>query len=198
MIGRIHDERGAALVLALMGLTVLMALGAALVLVTSTESTIAGNFRSSREAIYAAEAIAELAVAELRSSANWTSFVEGSALSRLVDGAPAGLRTMPIDAPVDLTAIRNVANCGTRAPCAAFPRWQLFAFGPLRELLPTAGDSPFYVVALIARADDGPGGPAVSIRGEAFGLRGAYRAIELRATRIGADRTNIGHTRFIP
>jgi Tfp pilus assembly protein PilX len=195
-----YGERGAALVLAVMAITVLMALGAALVLITSTETAIAGNFHRSREAFYAAEAIAELAVAELRSSANtnWTSFVEGTARSRFVDGAPAGVRTVPPDAPVDLAAIRNLANCSTPAPCVGVPRWQLFAYGPLRELLPTAGDSPFYVVALVALAEGVSADPAVAIRGEAFGLNGAYGAIELTAIRTASGLTQIGRARFVP
>ena len=52
----IHSEQGAALIFALLAMTILMALGAALVVITSTEAIVAGNFRDSRQAFYAAEA----------------------------------------------------------------------------------------------------------------------------------------------
>jgi hypothetical protein len=187
-----------ALVLALMAMTVLMALGAALVLITSTETMMAGNFQNGRLAFYAAEAAAELAVAELRSHANWTSFVDGTERSRFVDGAPGGRRSLPIGAPVDLTAIWNLANCAMQSPCAGPPRWQLFAYGPLRDFLPGATDSPFYVVALIALAEEDPAGRAVSVRGEAFGPRGAHSAIELTAMPAGPGAIETGRTYLIP
>ena len=62
---------------ALMGMTILMALGAALVAITSTETIIAGNFRNSTQAFYVAEAAAEFAVAELRTRTHWIGVVEG-------------------------------------------------------------------------------------------------------------------------
>jgi Tfp pilus assembly protein PilX len=180
----IQSERGAALIFALMGMTVLMALGAALVLMTSTETIIAGNFRIGRQAFYAAEAAAELAVAELRTSANWIGIVEGAEVSRFVDGAPAGPRTLPTDAPVDLTAILNLANCSAPAPCTGAPRWQLFAYGALRDLAAQGlADSPFYIVALVSGGQTSSGEPLVTIRAEAFGPRGAHQAVEITVSR---------------
>jgi hypothetical protein len=178
----LRAEQGAALILALMAMTALMSLGAVLVLTTSTETAIAGNFRSRREAFYAAEAAAELAVAELRSSANWAAFVEGAARSRFVDGAPDGVRGLPSDAPVNLTAIANLANCGLAAFCAGPPRWHLFAYGPLRDFA-AAADSPFYIVAFVQGAETESGVPLVTIRAEAFGPRSSHQAIELTVSR---------------
>ena len=175
-------EQGAVLILALMAMTVLMSLGAVLVMTTSTETAIAGNFRSRREAFYAAEAVAELAVAELRGSADWVSLVEGVARSRFVDGAPDGVRALPSDAPVNLAAIANLAHCGGPAPCAGPPRWHLFAHGPLRDFT-AAADSPFYVLAFVQGAETESGVPVVVIRAEAFGPRSAHQAIELTLSR---------------
>jgi len=178
----LRAEQGAVLVLALMAMTILMSLGAVLVMTTSTETAIAGNFRSRREAFYAAEAVAELAVAELRSSADWVAFVDGAARSRFVDGAPAGVRALPSDAPINLAAIANLTNCGLPSPCTGPPRWHLFAHGPLRDFT-TAADSPFYVVAFVQGAETESGGPLVIIRAEAFGPRSAHQAIELTLSR---------------
>ena len=52
-------ESGIALVVALMTMVLMMALGAALVLITSSETMIAANFRVSQEAFYAADAVFE-------------------------------------------------------------------------------------------------------------------------------------------
>jgi hypothetical protein len=170
-----------------MGMTILMALGAALVVITSTETIIAGNFRNSRQAYYAAEAAAELAVAELRSRSNWIGVVEGTERSQFIDGAPGGVRALPTDAPVDLTVIVNIVNCNAPAPCGGVPRWQLFAYGPLRDLAPPgASDSPFYIVAFVAGGQTESGAPLVTIRAEAFGPRGAYQALEVALSRTDA------------
>ena len=74
-------------------MTILMALGAALVVITSTETIVAGNFRSSRQAFYAAEAAAELAVAELRTRPNWIG-LNVRRLSMALRAAPAHSQPM--------------------------------------------------------------------------------------------------------
>jgi hypothetical protein len=178
-------------------MTVLMALGAALVLMTSTETIVAGNFRTGRQAFYAAEAALELAIADLRASANWIGIVEGSELSRFVDGAPSGPRALPLDAPVDLTAVLNQANCNSPAPCAAAPVWQLFAYGPLRDLL-TGGtfDSPFYIVALVSGSETATGEPLITVRAEAFGPKGAHQALQVTVVRTSAAQVVVVRTVF--
>ena len=191
----LQAERGAVLILALMAMTVLMAIGAALVLTTSTETVIAGNFRSRREAFYAAEAIAELAVAELGSSANWTAFVEGVERSRFVDGAPAGVRAVPADASINLTAIANLANCGLPTACTGPPRWQLFAYGPLADFTP-GSDSPFYVVAFLGAVDTAAPARVVTIRAESFGPRSAHQAIEMTVSRSPDGKAVVLRTAF--
>lgn len=197
-MARIPSEQGAALVLALMAMTVVMALGAALILVTSTEALIARNFWNSREAFYAAEAISELAVAELPSLPNWEEVLDGTRSSRFVDGVPAGPRTVPISAPVNLTEIANLANCEMLSACAGPPRWRLFAHGPLRDFLPEAADSSFYVVALVASAMSGPEGPGLTVRGEAYGPRGVHRALELTVTAGSDGRPRTRAARHVP
>ena len=182
MTRALRAEQGAVLILALMAVTVLMAIGTALVMTTSTETVIAGNFRSRREAFYAAEAVAELAVAELRGSADWAAFVEGADRSRFVDGAPDGVRALPADTPVNLTTIVNLTNCGLPTACAGPSQWQLFAYGPLRDFVP-GSSSPFYVVAFLSGAQTESGAPLVTIRAESFGPRSSHQAIEVTVSR---------------
>ena len=195
-VTRRESERGVALVVALFATAVMSALGAALVLLTSTESIIAGNFRHSRQAFYAAEAIAELALADLRDLASWTPVVEGSQRSAFVDGPPEGPRTLPTGSPINLTEVFNLANCGVPTPCGAAPRWQLFAYGPVRDLLPAGAlESPFYIAALVggaAQMEDGS--LVVTVRGEAFGPRGTHHAIEVTVSRTVAGDTQVLRT----
>lgn len=171
-------EDGIAVIVALMAMTMMMALGAALVLTTSSEAMIAGNFRSIREAWYAADGIAELATGDLLAIAEWNSVLDGTRRSGFVDGAPSGERTLPGGgASIDLSQILNLANCDRPSPCSGDAPWRLFAHGALRDLLPAGAiDSPFYVVALV-RED--PMEPRVMrLRGQAFGPR-AHKTIEV-------------------
>jgi len=62
-----NNERGLALIIALLAMTLMLALGGALVLLTSSETVIAANFRGGHEAFYAADAAFERALAGLRS-----------------------------------------------------------------------------------------------------------------------------------
>jgi Tfp pilus assembly protein PilX len=80
---RAHGERGIALVVTLMIMVLMLALGSALVLITSSETVIAANFHSGHEAFYAADAIFERALADVRSSTDWNAVLDGSRSRRL-------------------------------------------------------------------------------------------------------------------
>ena len=89
-----------------------------------------------------------------------------------IDGAPGGARALPTDAPVDLTAIVNMANCNAPAPCGGVPRWQLFAYGPLRDRRRRAPRLAVLRRRVRLRRPDGVGraarhdsGPKPSVRG---------------------------------
>jgi hypothetical protein len=207
-----------ALVIALLALLLMTALGAALVLITSSETIIAGNFLTSIEALYAADAAAERAIAELDGVVDWDAVLDGSLRSTFVDGAPSGSRTMADGTTIDLAAVVNMANCGKVAGCSGAemdaitpqrpwgannPRWQLYACGRLRDTTPAGTvDSPFYVIVLVgddpAETDgnplqDGagtgnPGAGVVAIRAEAFGPRAARKAVEVTVARQAGPR----------
>jgi hypothetical protein len=202
-----RSERGAVLVVTLMAMLLLSAIGAALVLATSTDVQIAANAGAATEAFYAADAIFERTLAELRAAPDFTSVLDGSLGSQFVDGPPTGVQTMPDHAVVDLPGVENFANCASRNPCSDTdmdssirdrpwgrrnPRWRLFSWGMLEAH--NAGPS-LYVVSLVAddpgetdddpRQDGGwtgtavnPGAGVLLIRAEAFGRRGAHRVVE--------------------
>lgn len=158
-------ESGIALVVALMTIVLMMALGAALVLITSSETMIAANFQVGHEAFYAADAAFERALADLPALPDWTSVLSGGAQSSFTDGLPAGPRTLTDGSTIDLAELTNIANCQKPTPCSSAdivattsdrpwgannPRWTLYAYGKLADSLGTASiSSPFYVIVFV-------------------------------------------------
>lgn len=222
MIGQFRREQGVALLAATLAIALLLGLGAGLIVVTSAETAIGGNYRTSSEALYAASAVVEQTIGELRDVADWDQVLAGATRSAFVDGAPGGSRTLPDGSPLAFAEVLSLANCFRRAPCTETqmnatterrpwgvnnPRWTLYAHGTLDDLVgaPTQG-SAFYVVAMVA--DDGgendgdplrdgssvgppnPGRHVIALRGEAFGPRGAHRAIEVVISRYRTDESD--------
>jgi hypothetical protein len=68
------DERGAALVLALLAIVLLLALGGALIVLTMTETKIAATFRDGVAALYAAEAALDRALVDINAAGDWSAF----------------------------------------------------------------------------------------------------------------------------
>jgi hypothetical protein len=83
----IAGERGTALIFALASMSLLMALGGALLTLTSTEAAIAARFRDGLQASYAAEAALGRAMLDLRSAPDWVAFVEAAAGRPYLDGS---------------------------------------------------------------------------------------------------------------
>src|SRR5216117_2839529 len=115
---RNRNDQGAALIVALMAMLLLSALGLALVLSTTTESTITGNFRFGQEALYAADAGVERVMDDLLTVPDWNKILDGTVRSGFIDGLPSGSRTMADGSHIDLTQATNVANCGHVATCS--------------------------------------------------------------------------------
>ena len=162
---RVDGEQGVALVMALMATTLLLTLGGALILLSSSETVIAANFRSAHEARYAADAAIERAVADLRREPDLTLILSGGLLSSFVDGPPSGTRSLIDGSTIDLGQVTNLANCNKPSACSAAeltattverpwgvnnPLWALYAYGPLTNMLdPGSARSPFYIVVLV-------------------------------------------------
>ena len=161
----VSGEHGMALVVALMVMVLMMALGAALILITSSETMIAANFRAGDEAFYAADAVFERALADLRAVPDWTSVLDGSTRSSFADGQPSGARRLTDGTTIDLAQIASMANCQKLTPCtdtdmsartserpwgANNPRWTLYAYGALADSVGTvSANSPYYVLAFV-------------------------------------------------
>jgi hypothetical protein len=180
-------ERGSVLLCALMVITLIATLGAALSLVVSTESVVAANYHTAQEGLYAAEAGIEYAIGEIRLSSAWNSlpssvtsssdFNDGQSMSRGPDGSTLDLSRLTIKRQAESDAV--YPNGPDR------PVWRLYAHAPLNRMVPGAGSASPYVVLWIADdPDDLDGDPAVDtndvvmLHGEAFAVRGGRRAID--------------------
>ena len=205
-----------AIIVALMATLLMSALGAALVLTTSSEALIAANFRNAQEGVYAADAALERAMDDLVSIPEWSSVLDGSMQSAFVDGPPTGVRTLADGSLLDLGQTVNMMNCRKATPCSAAsltamtaerpwgtnnPVWRMFAYGPLSSLLPAGIDSTSYVIVMVAddpsendndplhdgHSTSNPGTGVLVLRAEGFGPRGMHQVIESTLVGPGAD-----------
>jgi len=198
----LQDERGIALIVALMATLLLTALGLALVMVSTTETQIASNFRDSQEALYAADAGVERVVQDLLMVPRWDDILSGSVKSGFIDTTssptlPGGGDTINLsDATVALQNETDTANLWG----ANNPTWRLYAAGPVADLLPTGTiDSWMYVAVWVA---DDPseidGNPLADVNGvltlhaEAYGHGGVNKVVEVTVARTTSTEIERG------
>lgn len=204
---RLADERGTALIIALMAMMLLTALGAAVVMVSNTETHIASNYRNSQEALYAADAVSERVVQDLLLIPRWNDILSGAAQSGFVDGAMTASKTVPGGGTITLCCGAGTATAELQAETdtlnlwgANNPQWKLFAWGPLNDMLPNNQiDSPMYVAVWVA---DDPAetdaNPAADVNGtltlhaEAIGPSGTRKVIEVTVARTSSTEIERG------
>ena len=160
----VSDERGIAMIIALMAMSLMVALGTALILTTVTETKITTNFRNNSESLYAADAAIERALDDLLTVPDWNNLLNGTVKSALVDGPPTGPRNLGDGKILSLDEIVNLANCEKVTTCSTAdmqavtlarpwstnnPQWQLFAYGKLNDVMPAGMNSPYYVVVMV-------------------------------------------------
>jgi hypothetical protein len=212
---RLANEQGTALIIALMAMMLLTALGAAVVMVSNTETHIAGNYRNSQEALYAADAAVERVVQDLLLIPRWNDILAGTAQSGFVDGAMTAAKTLPGGGTMTLCCGSNTATAQLQAETdtlnlwgANNPQWKLFAWGPLGDMLPNNQiDSPMYVAVWVADdpADgaDGvngsiDGNPLLDVNGtltlhaEAVGPSGTRKVVEVTVARTSSTEIERG------
>jgi hypothetical protein len=220
----IRRENGMALIVALMALLLLSALGAALTLTTSTETLISANFRNAGEGLYAADAVVERTMDDLLTVPDWDKLLDGSLQSGFIDGPPTGVRVLPDGSNIDLVQAVNMANCNHVGTCTDAelnaitrerpwatnnPRWRLYAYGNIADLLPNSTiNSAYYAMVMVAddpsENDGNPlkdgvtadnlGRGVLALRAEAFGPRGAHKVIELTVARTNTNELERGYT----
>jgi hypothetical protein len=202
-----NGERGVALILALMAMLFLIATGTALIVTTTTESTIARNFRISSEALYAADAVLEHAIDDVRTIHDWNTILSGAAQSTFIDGPSSGPRPLADGRSIDPADVVNLANCHKVAACSDSemdeinaerpwgvnnPRWKSFAWGYLDDIAPAGTvSSPFFVMVMVgddpAENDGDPlrDGLAPCAQGQVTGCNPGTGVLALRADAFG-------------
>ena len=204
---RLADERGVALIIALMAMMLLTALGAAVVMVSNTETHIAGNYRNSQEALYAADAAVERVVQDLLLIPRWNDILGGTAQSGFVDGGMTASKTLPGGGSMSLCCGANTATDQLQAETdtlnlwgANNPQWTLFAWGPLQDMLPNDQiDSPMYVAVWVAddpaETDGNPltdGNGTLTLHAEAVGPSGTRKVVEVTVARTSSTEIERG------
>jgi hypothetical protein len=209
------------IIVAFMAMLLMSALGASLVLTTSSDALIAANFRNAQEGVYAAGAAIERTKEHLATVADWNRILDGSMQSPFVDGTPSGVRTLDDGSWLDLGRTLNMMNCRRVTSCSASnltantaqrpwgannPVWRLYAYGPLSSLFPLHPvDSPYYVIVMVAddpsendddplhdgQAETNPGTGVLALRAEAFGPRGTHQVVEMTVARSRVEEGDV-------
>ncbi len=205
MTPRMHawsSERGASLVIALLAVMMLTALGAALVLTTTTETMLTYNFQTGQQTLYAADAGLERSVQDLIREPNWSGVLAGTRTSGFADDPP---HLLPDGTSVDLAALTTALQSDTDMFYGVAnlnrPVWQLYAHGPMSSLLP-AGQilAQGYVVVWVGDdPGENDGNPALDgngtllVHAEAFGEGGSHKVVEASAVRTATTSLESGY-----
>jgi hypothetical protein len=206
----ISNERGSAILVALLLALLVGAIAAALVTVTTTETLIGASYRHAQEASFGAEAALERALHDLSAVPDWSQvlaappanltsgFDDGQAVARGPDGASLDLARLTAARQRDSDARYGASTFG-----ADTPQWRLYAHAALSDLTPATGpDVPIYVVVWVADDEsDADGNAAVDsnrrilVWAAAFGAGGARKALEARVARTAAGQLRVDGSR---
>jgi hypothetical protein len=211
-----RDDRGAALVITLGAMTLLLALGTALAIATMSETRLVAHHRAGVEALHAADGAIARALADLGAAPDWSAVLSGAQPSTFTDGPASGVRALADGTSIDLVQATNQERCGRPAGCSDAdvaaatlerpwgpnnPRWQLYVYGPAQALLaPGSIDSSVYLLVWVgddpAETDglplqDGaehtnPGRGILALRAHAYGLFGVRRSVDITVARDGS------------
>jgi len=210
----LRNERGMGLLLALVLIVLVSGVAAAVVIVSRTETLVAANFRTAREALFAAEGAVAQTVRDLAATPDWNGVLTAAVPSSFMDGAAIGSRTLPGGDVVTLCCgsgslsgeVQTRADSG-RLWGSDTPEWTLFVWGPVADWRPPGViRSAFYVAAWVSDDPaDGDGDPSADnngvlrIHAQALGPRGARRIVEAVVQRpsIGSPATPAPGVRLV-
>jgi hypothetical protein len=216
-----RDERGAALITALLATMLLTALGMAAVLVSNTETMITNNYRRSSEALYAADAAIERVIQDLLMIPRWNDALTGAntagatAADLSQERSSFAYGSADNDTPLTIPAGGSVRLCcGTTSVSGQLqyetnsanlwgtnnPAWRLYSWGPLINILPTETvDSDVFVAVWIADdPSETDGNPledtngVLTLHAEAYGGSGARKIVEVTVARTSSTEIERG------
>lgn len=199
----LRDERGVALVIALMATMLLTALGTALVMVTNTETMITANYRNAQEALYAADAGVERVVQDLLMVPNWNRILDDSTKSAFVDANCSGTVTLPAGGSMNLGAATTALQAETTTQNlwgANNPTWRAYACGRISDLLPTNTiESQMFVMVWVgddpSETDGLPqvdGNGVLTLHAAAYGPGGTVKVVEVTVARTASTEIERG------
>lgn len=230
-----RDESGVALIIALLAIVLMTALGMALMLNSQTETMISANYRDATEAEYAADAGIERVMDDVLTVPDWNTLltspdgVKAGVTSAFLGSSSVTSITLPDGRSLDLAAATNMLNCAKTTTCSDSdmntstldrpwgvnnPRFRLYAWGPVNDLVPTSTvNSPYYVAVWVAddaaendnnpnRDGDPPangatangGAGVLSLRAVAFGGGGVQHVIEATISKTDTTEIERGYT----
>ena len=196
-----RDDRGSALIIALIATVLLSALGVGLVMLSNTEGNIASNYRQGSEMLYAADAAVERVVQDLLLVPRWNDILTGTVQSGFVDNSTTP--TTPSGQPLNLTSltaeIQAQANA-TNPWGANNPQWRLFAYGPLAEMAGTGTiQSNAYIVVWMAddpsETDGDPQSDTngvLTVLAQSIGANGTLRTVEVTVAKTDSSEIERG------
>ena len=230
-----RGEQGIALIVALLSITLMTALGMALMLTSQTETLISANYRDSMEGEYVADAGLERVMDDVLTIPDWNQVLTSSdgvtagITSGFHDNAPSSPITLPDGRTLNLANATNMINCNKITTCSDTdmntstidrpwgnnnPRFRLYAWGPMNDLIPTGTvNSNYFVAVWIAddstENDDNPskdgdppvngattnlGAGVLTLRAESFGPAGAHHVIEATIAKTDTTEIERGYT----
>jgi Tfp pilus assembly protein PilX len=232
---RAGREDGVALIVALLAIVLMTALGMALMLNSQTETMISANYRDATEAEYAADAGIERVMDDVLTVPDWNTLltspdgVKAGVTSAFIGSSNVSNITLPDGRTLDLAAATNMINCAKTTTCSDAdmdtstvdrpwgvnnPRFRLYAWGQMNDIIPTGTiNSPYYVAVWVAddaaendnnpsRDGDPPANGAASntgagvltLRAEAFGAGGVHHVIEATIGKTDSTEIERGYT----
>jgi hypothetical protein len=200
---RRRDERGVALLIVLLSTLLLTGLALSLVLVSNSETLISANYRNTQETLYGADAAIELVIQDLLTVPQWnsvlaaggnvqSSFIGASTTFRLPDGTTIDVakERAKVQYETDQANIWGLNN----------PVWQIYAYGPISDLLPNGVSSPVFVLVLVgddpSESDLNPQADVngvLTLHAEAWGAGGSHKVIETTVSRTSSTEIERGY-----
>lgn len=183
----LKHQQGTALIAVLLVLSLGLATTGVLVLLSAAELRLAASDRDAVEARYAAESAFDWALVDLQASASWTEVLAGTLGSSFAVGPaqlPSGAGV--VDSEAERLRMQELTDAASAAGPNT-PRWRLFGWGRLDDVLPGVVESrsPMAVAVWVADDEADLDGTAehdsnqtLWVRAVAYGGQGGRRAIE--------------------
>ena len=183
------------MLLTLLVTTLISAVGLGLITLAGTERAIAGNHQAGVQLLYAAEAMAERVLVDLKADLRWTEALGGVWRSSFV--ASTAFATTDWGESIDVGAATADLQDETNAASLwgpNTPRWVLFASGSLSTLAGggSRGDPAFLIAWIADDRSEIDANPATDSNGivlvtaQAIGPRGLRRTVQVAVGRGGA------------